>query len=146
MMSKQQLVDAIALEKKRHQETIEELYSKLRVFELEEQFGAYDKYKKRKEGLDVTGSWLKENQVLRIGDLVRVTGSRSGPYRNIIGITNSGIVGSVATLRREKNVDGTFVSVWRNKGTVTEQGFNKITAIFRSGKFVPVKELMEQPE
>jgi hypothetical protein len=146
-MNKQQLKDAIAAEKKRHTETMKDLTSKLRVFELEDEARNRAAYKDRKKLLDKTGEWLNKTQVLKVGDLVQVTGSRAGKYRVVKGFTYGGIIGMVANERRTKQFDGTYVKHWSASiGQVTEQGYNKITHIFRDGNFVPVKELMEAAE
>lgn len=146
-MNKQQLKDAIAAEKKRHAETMKDLTSKLRVFELEDEARNRAAYKDRKQLLDKTGEWLNKAQVLKVGDLVQVTGSRAGKYRVVVGFTYGGIIGMVANERRTKQSDGTYVKHWSASiSQVTEQGLNKITHIFREGKFVPVKDLMQSWE
>jgi len=143
-MNKQQLKDAIAAEKKRHAETMKDLTSKLRVFEMEDEARNRAAYKDRKALLEKTGEWLNKAQVLRVGDLVQVTGSRAGKYRVVAGFTYGGILGRVAVERKEKQMDGAIKKVWSASiRQVTEQGYNKVTHIFREGKFVPVKELME---
>lgn len=143
-MNKQQLKDAIAAEKKRHAETMKDLTSKLRVFEMEDEARNRAAYKDRKALLEKTGEWLNKAQVLRVGDLVQVTGSRAGKYRVVAGFTYGGILGKVAVERKEKQMDGAIKKVWSASiRQVTEQGYNKVTHIFREGKFVPVKELME---
>lgn len=94
-MNKQELKAAITSEKKRHDDVIKDLTSKLRVFEMEDEARNRAAYK-------------------------------------------------VAIQHREKQLDGTVKYVWSTSAlTVTEQGLNKITHIFREGKFVPVKELMQ---
>jgi hypothetical protein len=143
-MNSKKIIDAIAAERQKYEKNVKELTLQLRVFQLEEQVKKEKAYESRKENLNITGNWLKEKQIIRIGDLVKVTGSRAGPYRQIAAILNDRIVGNVAVLKREKKQDGTYIQFWSTKHfKVTEQGFNKITHIFRSGKFVPVKELME---
>lgn len=143
-MNKQQLKDAITAEKKRHEEVIKDLSSKLRVIQIEEEARNRAVYKDRKELLEKTGDWLNKARALKVGDLVQVTGSKAGKYRVIAGFTYYGIIGKVATERREKQADGTFQKVWSTSALkVTEQGLNKITHIFRAGTFVHVKDLME---
>lgn len=145
--NKQQLKDAIAAEKKRHAEMLKDLTSKLRVFELEDEVRNRAAYKDRKQLLEKTGDWLNKAQVLKVGDLVQVTGSRAGKYRVVAGFTYGGILGRVAVERKEKQMDGTIKKVWSASiHQVTEQGLNKITHVFREGKFVPVKDLMEAAE
>ncbi len=143
-MNKQQLKDAIAAEKKRHTDVIKDLTSKLRVIELEDEVRARAAYKDRKKLLETTGDWLNKNNILKVGDLVQVTGSKAGKYRVVVGFTYYGIIGKVATQKREKQMDGTIQLVWSTSALkVTEQGLNKITHIFRYGQFVSVKDLME---
>ena len=146
-MNKQQIKDAIAAEKKRHAETMKDLTSKLRVFELEDEARNRAAYKDRKQLLEKTGDWLNKAQVLKVGDLVQVTGSRAGKYRVVVGFTYYGIIGKVARQLREKQPNGSIQLVWKTSALkVTEQGLNKITHIFRDGKFIPVKDLMEPAE
>lgn len=146
-MNKQQLKDAIAAEKKRHAETMKDLTSKLRVFEMEEAARNRTAYDDRKQLLEKTGEWLNKTQALKVGDLVQVTGSRAGKYRVVKCITSCSIIGMVANERRTKQSDGTYVKHWSASiSQVTEQGLNKITHIFRDGKFVPVKDLMQSWE
>lgn len=143
-MNKQELKDAITAEKKRHNDVIKDLTSRLRVFEMEDEARNRAAYKDRKQLLKKTGDWLNAAKVLKVGDLVQVTGSRAGKYRVVAGFTYYGIIGKVAIQRREKQMDGTVKHVWSTSAlTVTEQGLNKITHIFRNGEFVPVKELMQ---
>lgn len=143
-MNKQELKDAIIAERKRHDETMKDLTSKLRVFEMEDARRASAEYAERKKLLDATGNWLNKNKILKVGDLVQVTGSRAGKYRVIAGFTYYGVIGKVATERKEKQMDGTIQNVWSTSALqVTEQGLNKITHIYRKGQFVPVKELMQ---
>lgn len=144
MMNKQELKDAIAAEKKRHNETIKDLTSKLRVYELEDSRRASAAYYNRKKSLEATGEWLARNRILKVGDLVQVTGSTAGKYRVVAGFTYYGIIGKVARQHREKQMDGTVQLVWSTSALrVTEQGLNKITHIYHTGKFVPVKDLMD---
>ena len=146
-MNKQELKDAIEAEKKRHAEAMKDLTSRLRVFQMEDEARNRAVYKDRKELLKKTGDWLNKAQVLKVGDLVQVTGSRAGKYRVVEGFTYYGIIGKVAVERREKQMDGTIKKVWSTSALqVTEQGRNKITHIYRSGQFVPVKDLMEAAE
>ncbi len=146
-MNKQELKDAIAAEKKRHNETIKDLTSKLRVFEMEDARRASAAYADRKKSLEATGEWLAKNRILKVGDLVQVTGSRAGKYRVVAGFTYYGIIGKVAVERKEKQMDGTVKKVWSTSALqVTEQGLNKITHIYRKGAFVPVKDLMNSQD
>lgn len=143
-MNKQQIKEAIEAENKRHADTIKDLTSKLRVFQMEDEARNRAAYKDRKQLLEKTGDWLNKAQVLKVGDLVQVTGSKAGKYRVVVGFTYYGIIGKVASQRREKQPDGLNTLVWKTSALkVTEQGMNKITHIFRDGKFVPVKDLME---
>lgn len=143
-MNKQQLKDAITAERKRSAEVIKDLTSKLRVIEMEEEVRNRAAYKNRKKMLDTTGEWLNKSQVLKVGDLVQVTGSKAGKYRVVAGFTSYGIIGRVARQRREKQMDGTIQVVWTSAtGQVTDQMFNKITHLFRYGTFVKVQDLME---
>lgn len=146
-MNKQQIKEAIDAENKRHAEVIKDLTSKLRVIQMEEEARNRVAYEDRKQLLDKTGEWLNKARVLKVGDLVQVTGSRAGKYRVVAGFTCGGILGRVAVERKEKQMDGTIKKVWSASiRQVTEQGYNKVTHIFRDGKFVPVKDLMEAAE
>lgn len=146
-MNKQELKDAITAEKKRHANVIKDLTSKLHVIEMEDSARAIAAYKVRKDLLNKTGEWLNKDKVLKVGDLVQVTGSRAGKYRVVAGFTYYGIIGKVAVQRKEKQADGTIKEVWSTSiNQVTEQGLNKITHIYRKGEFVPVEKLMQSSE
>lgn len=147
VMSKAEIKSAIAAEQKRSSEVIKDLTSKLRVIQMEEEARSRLAYKNRKKMLDQTGEWLNKSQVLKVGDLVQVTGSKAGKYRVVAGFTSYGIIGRVARQIREKQMDGTTQLAWTSTtGQVTDQMFNKITHIFRKGTFVSVQELMEQEQ
>lgn len=143
-MNKQQLKDAIAAEQKRHADVMKDLTSKLRVFELEESARTRKSYEDRKELLEKTGVWLNKSQVLKVGDLVQVTGSRAGKYRQIVAINKWSIVGIVVHQKRTRTPNGPVLSWVKDVSKVTDQGFNKVTHVFRDGEFIHVKVLMEQ--
>lgn len=140
-MTKTEIKAAIAAEEKRHSEVMKELQSKLRVIEMEEAAQARDAYQERKELLEQTGDWIKDKLV--VGDWVQVTGSRAGKYRRVAAINKWGIIGNVINQKRVRSPEGIRVVWSQDIGKVTEQGFNKITHIYRDGKFVAVKDLME---
>lgn len=143
-MNKQEIKAAIEAENKRHEEVINELNSKLRVIQMEEESRSRKTYYDRKELLDRTGAWLFENKIIQIGDIVQVTGSKAGKYREIVACHGWGIIGTVISQYRVKTADGVRLEWRKYAAKVTEQGYNKITHIYRDNKFVPVKELMEQ--
>lgn len=143
-MNKAELKAAIVEEKKRHAEVLKGLESKLRVIEMEEESRNREAYAKRKALLAETGHWLKDK--LTVGDWVQVTGSRAGTYRRVAAVNAWGIVGNVITPKRVRTPEGIQLRWSIDHGKVTEQGFNKITHLYRDGKFVPVKELMEEKE
>ncbi len=143
-MNKAELKAAIEAEKKRHAEIIKGLESKLRVIEMEESAISRKAYAEKKALLEETGEWLKGK--LAVGDWVQVTGSRAGKYRSIVAINGYGIVGSIIYQRRVRTPEGIKVQWAKDVAKVTEQGFNKITHLYRDGKFVPVKELMKESE
>lgn len=144
-MNKKEIQEAIAAEKARHEAVMKDLQSKFRVIQMEEESHNRAAYEERKKLLNATGDWLKKNNILKIGDLIQVTGSKAGKYRSIVGITPYCVIGRVASQKRERQMDGSVKLVWAaDVSKVTEQGLNKITHIFRNGKFVHVKDLMEQ--
>ncbi len=143
-MNKAELKAAIEAEKKRHAEIIKGLESKLRVIEMEERSASRKAYTEKKALLEETGEWLEGK--LTVGDLVQVTGSRAGKYRCVVAVNGYGIVGNVIYQKRIRTPEGIKVQWAKDVGKVTEQGFNKITHLYRDGKFVPVKELMKESE
>lgn len=143
-MNKSEIKAAIEAENKRHEEAIKELNSKLRVIQMEEESRARKTYYDRKELLERTGEWLADNKIIQIGDIVQVTGSKAGKYREVVACQGWGIVGTVIGQYRVKTADGVRLEWRKYAAKVTEQGYNKITHVYRDNKFVPVKELMEQ--
>lgn len=143
-MNKSEIKAAIEAENKRHKEVIKELTSKLRVIQMEEEAQSRKTYYERKELLDRTGEWLAENKIIQIGDIVQVTGSKAGKYREVVACQGWGIVGTVIGQYRVRTADGVRLEWRKHAAKVTEQGYNKITHVYRDNKFVTVKELMEQ--
>ena len=143
-MNKSEIKAAIEAENKRHEEVIKELNSKLRVIQMEEESRARKIYYDRKELLERTGDWLADNKIIQIGDIVQVTGSKAGKYREVVACQGWGIVGAVIGQHRVRTADGVRLEWRKYAAKVTEQGYNKITHVYRDNKFVPVKDLMEQ--
>lgn len=143
-MNKSEIKAAIEAENKRHEEVIKELNSKLRVIQMEEESRARKTYYDRKELLEQTGKWLSENKIIQVGDIVQVTGSKAGKHREVIACQSWGIIGTVVGQYRVKTPEGIRLEWRKFHGKVTEQGYNKITHIYRCDKFVPIKELFEQ--
>lgn len=143
-MNKTELKVAIAAENNRHAEVLKDLQAKLRAIEFEESARSKDAYKERKAFLEESGEWLQDK--IKVGDWVQVTGSRAGKYREVIAVNFGAIIGAVLNERRVRTPEG-IKTEWRKSAlTVTEQGMNKITHIYKDGKFVPVKELMQQTQ
>lgn len=143
-MNKKQIKEAISTENKRHDAAIKDLYSKLRVIEMQEEAKARTAYQNRKDLLDGTGEWLNKNNILKIGDIVKVIGSRAGAYRRVTAIQYFTIIGQVVNEVRVKKEDGGYSKEWVFSGTkITSQGMNKITHIMRDGVFVHVKDLKD---
>lgn len=143
-MNKSEIKAAIEAENKRHEEVIKELNSKLRVIQMEEEAQSRKTYYDRKELLERTGKWLAENKIIQVGDIVQVTGSKAGKHREVVACQGWGIIGTVIGQYRVKTADGVRLEWRKYAAKVTEQGYNKITHVYRDNKFVPVKELMEQ--
>lgn len=143
-MTKTEIKAAIGAEEKRHAEVMKELQGKLRVIEMEEAARARDSYQGRKELLEETGDWIKDK--LAIGDWVQVTGSRAGAYRRVVAVNGYGIVGTVIERKRIRTPEGAELKWVINHGKVTEQGFNKITHLYREDQFIPVKDLMQDED
>lgn len=143
-MNKTEIKAAIEAENKRHEEVMKELNSKLRVLQMEEEARSRKSYNDRKELLNRTGQWLFENKIIRVGDIVKVTGSKAGNYREVVACWNWGIAGTVIGQYKVKTDKGIRLEWRKFASKVTEQGYNKITHIYIDNKFVPVKELMEQ--
>jgi hypothetical protein len=142
-MNKQRVNAEIKAEYERHYQALKDLRAKQSDIRLRDQRSNQDRYKARKDLLDKTGRWLQENAILKVGDIIQVTGSRAGKYRTIIEFTSNGVIGNVSSLRRVKKPNGSFIRMWKtNSLGVTEQGMNKITHILREDKFIPIKDLM----
>ena len=142
MMNKAEIKAAIAAENNRHAEVLNELSSKLRVIELEEYSRNRDAYKEKKAFLENSGKWLQDK--IKVGDWVQVTGSRAGKYREVIAVNFGSIIGAVLNERRSRTPNGIKTQWKKSAITVTEQGMNKITHVYRDNKFVSVKQLMEE--
>lgn len=143
-MNKVEILAAMQVERARHTALMATLQGQLRLIEMEEESRNRKAYAERKALLEETGHWLKDK--LSVGDWVQVTGSRAGKYRSIVAINGYGIVGSIIYQRRVRTPEGIKVQWAKDVAKVTEQGFNKITHLYRDGKFVPVKELMKESE
>jgi len=141
-MNKTELKAAIAAENKRHSEAMKYLESKLRSIEYDERVNRSKAYEKKKELLDETGKWLQDK--LKVGDWIQITGSRAGKYREVLAITNGVVIGAVLNERRTRTSEGVKSKLEKSVSQVTEQGLNKVLRIYRDGKFVLVKELMQQ--
>jgi hypothetical protein len=142
IMNKTELKAAIAAENKRHSEAMKYLESKLRSIEYDERVNRSKAYEKKKELLDETGKWLQDK--LKVGDWIQITGSRAGKYREVLAITNGVVIGAVLNERRTRTSEGVKSKLEKSVSQVTEQGLNKVLRIYRDGKFVLVKELMQQ--
>lgn len=145
-MNKSELKAAIAAENKRHAEVLKELESKLRVIEMEEEARSRQSYYNRKELLETTGEWLSKNKIIQVGDIVEVIGSKAGKHREVVTCQRWCIIGTVIGQYRVKTPEGIKLEWRKDHGKVTEQGYNKITKIMRDGKFISVKDLMEQTQ
>lgn len=143
-MNKSEIKAAIEAENKRHEEVIKELNSKLRVIQMEEESRSRKTYYDRKELLERTGKWLEENKIIQVGDIVQVIGSKAGKHREVVACQRWGIIGTVIGQYRVKTAEGIRLEWRKIQGKVTEQGYNKITHIYRGDKFVPVNELFKQ--
>lgn len=131
----------------RHEAQLAKLRSELSIAQSRERKSGAESYAKRKAMLKSTGDWLYKHNVLCVGDIVKVTGSRAGSHRRVVALTYYGIVGNVMYQQRIKQEDGTYALKWTiSASSVTEQGLNKITHILRGNEFVPVKILMEESE
>jgi hypothetical protein len=145
-MNKAELKAAIAAENKRHAEVLKDLQAKLRVIEFEESARSKDAYKERKASLEESGEWLAKNKIIQVGDIVEVIGSKAGKHREVVTCQRWGIIGTVIGQYRVKTPEGIKLEWRKDHGKVTEQGYNKITKIMRDGKFISVKDLMEQTQ
>lgn len=140
-MNKSEIKNAIVAEKKRHADAMKYLESKLRSIEYDERVNRSKAYEKKKELLDKTGKWLQDK--LKVGDWIQITGSRAGNYREVLAVTNGVVIGAVLNLRKVRTPEGVKVKFEKSISQVTEQGLNKVVRVYRDGKFVAVKDLME---
>jgi hypothetical protein len=140
-MTKAEILAAMQVERTRHSAAMATLHGQLRLIEMEEESRNREAYKQRKALLKETGEWVKDK--LAVGDWVQVTGSRAGAYRRVVAINAWGIVGTVIERKRIRTAEGAQLKWVIDHGKVTEQGFNKITHLYREEQFVPVKELMQ---
>lgn len=103
-----------------------------------------DRYERKKLILASTGDWLYANRVLKEGDIIKITGSRAGRYRRVVSLRFYQVIGAVAHPHRARLPNGTFISEWSASSTITTQGMNKVTHIFRDGKFIKIVDLMKE--
>ena len=73
-----------------------------------------------------TGEWLRLNQILKDGDIIWVTGSRSGKEKKVLKATLSELV--------LISSDGRHI---------TDTMYNKVTHIQRNGEMIKISKLME---
>lgn len=94
-------------------------------------------YNNKKEKLQESANWVKRN--LKVGDIVKVIGSRSGLYRKVLVLNQYDIIGLCLTFKNKTFIDDSQMQI-------TNQGYNKITHIFdeKTNKFISVFDLMEK--
>ena len=141
-MNKSEIKNAIAAEKKRHADAMKYLESKLKAIVNYENEARLKAYKQRKAMLENGGNWLQDK--IKVGDIVQVTGSKAGQFREVIAVDKGFIVGVVIFQRKIRTTDGVKIDWGKNISKVTEHGMNKITHLYRDGNFVRVKDLMER--
>lgn len=96
------------------------------------------------EELEKTGDWLHKNNILKVGDIVKITGSRTWKISKIISFQHYNITGNPAYEHEVKNPDGSYTIRWMVvRSCATSHGMDKITHILRGDNYVSVKELME---
>lgn len=139
-MNKKQILEAMEAQEYLHKKAMGDLRFKLKILEHEESEKSQEAYAARKDLLDNTGDWLVVNQILKVGDIIQVTGSRAGKYRKITAIQGNHVIGNVVRLGKAFSEQGVSWMVEVDK--VTTQGMNKVTHIFLNGSLCAVKDLM----
>lgn len=119
--------------KQRHIKELTALFKKRKEIHDKNQRINSNSYNKRKALLEETGEWLRGR--LNEGDIIKVTGSRAGPYREIVTVCGDYIIGKCVRWDKKHKE-------WKTDHKTTEQGLSKITAIWRNGEFVKIKDWM----
>lgn len=87
----------------------------------------------REKALDKRrGEWVKEN--LKIGDIIKVKGSRIKYPREVVQINRYDIVVQTVNISKTGEIKRTY--------TTTEHIFEKVTHIFKDNNFIPIKDLL----
>ena len=100
------------------------------------------KYEARKESLTACGEWLWESKYLKVGDIIKVTGSRAGPIRKIISIGYYDVVGEVGKLEKHTSVGGPSYSWRTNHSKVTTHYMSKVTHIWHYDSWMKLSDVM----
>lgn len=129
-----------------------DLREELRNWERKESRAKSDAYRKRKALLDQTAPIFEE--MVEVGDLIEVTGSRAGKWRRVVKLIKGRTYGdkwhcgtvfghSVYT-KKVRKPDGTVVPQMAEDVTkITDHGTNKIVAVYKGGRWIYAKELVD---
>lgn len=115
---------------------LKSLRSKRRLLQMEKSRKSSTSYQKRKARLEETGEWLEK--ILKIGDIVKVTGSRSSPWRRVIAVNPPNFIGNPIIKRRRRDTEE-YIDV--SKAITT--GINKITHMMYNDVAEKTEDLME---
>jgi hypothetical protein len=123
---------------------IEEASAKIKAlsFELDsvrriKRTSSSNSYEKRKAILENAAPVFAS--ILKPGDYVKVTGTRSSPYREIKEINKYELIGATCTFNKRT---GNIAKV--NAYDIITCGTNKIIAVLRNGKWVTAKEILAE--
>jgi hypothetical protein len=133
-----------------------DLREELRNWERKQSRKKSDTYKNRKAMLEKSAPLMED--LVEVGDLIEVTGSRAGKWRRVVKLTKGrewrpgkwscGTVhGHVVYNKRQRTFDeqGGWENVTVEDTTkITDHGTNKIVAVKKNGKWIKAKDLVER--
>lgn len=124
-----------------HNEQLRLLQAELAQVRTRKSNSSRDSYRSRKKMLDYTSELFEK--MLKPGDIVKVTGSRASPYRQVKEIVPSkwgcgSLVGATCYIHP---LSGKITRI--DEHNLITCGTNKITAVAQEGRWVTAKELAD---
>jgi restriction endonuclease S subunit len=123
-----------------------QLRKELSQLEREKRKSRSDSYKKKKELLTKSAPLFME--ILEVGDVVEVTGSRAGKYRRVVKIQNGpygGRIWGYVIYQKRSKVDGKWVLKFVEDTTkITDHMATKILAVKKEDGWITAKEIVDK--
>lgn len=116
---------------------LKSLYSELASAKSKKSNASSSSYEKRKAILEDAAPIFAK--ILKPGDYVKVTGTRSSPYRQIKEINKYELIGATCAFNK---CTGSISKV--NEYDIITCGINKITSVLRNDKWVTAKEILAE--